>query len=177
MLFSFQLPTLSTDEETPSDIEKIEIYRLKEPRVLPEARNHKRKRKPRRRRRPRSQTKRQSNAAIAATTANSHANTDAEPATNHQTSPQTQTQTAPQTQTQTAAAAHVEEAREIDEAEFKDRSEVIAELDADQIDGYIREGYFYYVENVNLQPESEDLLNWNYYGVKFYNKKGKGSGI
>ena len=33
MIFMFRMPVMNTDQETPADIEKIEIYLLKEPRI------------------------------------------------------------------------------------------------------------------------------------------------
>src|SRR5262245_20635345 len=33
LIFMFEMPVLNTDEQTRADIEKIEIYRLKEPRI------------------------------------------------------------------------------------------------------------------------------------------------
>lgn len=199
MLFSFQLPSTSTDQKTPVDIGKIEIYKLKDPRVLLE---------------PQTQTQTQTQTAPQTPTS-SHAQTQSlfpqtapQTQAQTQTSPQTQTipslfpqaapqtqtqsqtQTAPQTQTQSqsqtqpqtqtqsqTAPAHPEEAREIDPVEFKSRSEKIAELSADQIDAYTREGFFYYTEKVNLQTGSEDLQNWSYYGAKIFNKKGKSAGF
>ena len=95
---------------------------------------------------------------------------------------QTQTQTQSQSQTQTqsqmtqSAPAKEEEAREIEEAEFKKRSELVAEISRDQIDGYIRENVFMITQPISVQEGSEDLQNWFYFGAKVYNKKGKSAG-
>jgi hypothetical protein len=116
-----------------------------------------------------------------------------------QTSPQTsaeniQTQTSPQTQTQTGVQSQFaqsqsqsqtqpqtqkkpEDAREIEEKEFKSRSEKVLEIPGDQIQGYVRDGYFVFVQKLNLQPDSEELKNWSYYASKIYSKKGKSAGF
>jgi len=173
LIFFFQMPILNTDEETPADIEKIEIYRLKEPRIslgetaqtLPTQTQ------------PQTQTQTQSQTQTAQTQTAAAAQTQTSQ-TQTQAQSQTQTQTQTQTQSQMTQSAPVkeEEAREMDGPEFKKRSELIAEIQRDQIEGYLRDNMFLITESVNVQEGSEDLQNWYYYGAKVYNKKGKSAG-
>ena len=99
-----------------------------------------------------------------------------------QTSPQSQTQTGVQSQTAQSQSQtqpqtqKKEDAREIEDKEFKSRSEKVIEIPGDQVQSYIRDGYFVFVQKLNLQPDSEDLKNWNYYASKIYSKKGKSAG-
>ena len=156
LIYSFQLPVLSIDNKTPADINKIEIYRLKDLRIIPET--------------PQTQT------APAQTQSQPQTQTAPQTQTQSQTQPQPQTQTQPQTQQTQTAPAREEMPRAIVEDEFHDRSEKLAEIPKEMIDAYIRDGFFLYTEKLNLAPESEDLKNWFYYVVKLYNKKGKSAG-
>jgi len=161
LIYSFQLPVLNTDNRTPADINKIEIYRLKDLRIIPE---------------PQTQT-------APTQTQTQQSQTQTAPQTQSQPQPQTQTQTGPQTQSrpqtqsQTQPAPAKEEMpRVINEEELHDRSEMVAEIPKEMIDAYLKDGFFFYTEKINLAPESEDLKNWYYYAVKSYNKKGKSAG-
>jgi hypothetical protein len=175
MIFMFQMPVLNTDKETPADIEKIEIYRLKEPRVGMTGTAQTQTQQTQ----AQSQSQPQSQLVIAAQTQTQALQTQTSQ-TQTQSQSQTQTQSQSQTQTQSqmtqSAPAKEEEAREIEGVEFKKRSELVAELTRDQIDGYLRENEFMIVESINVQEGSEDLNNWFYYGAKVYNKKGKTEG-
>jgi hypothetical protein len=97
-----------------------------------------------------------------------------------QTEPQTgiQSQTAQsQSQTQPQTQKKPEDAREIEEKEFKSRSEKVIEIAGDQVQSYVRDGYFVFVQKLNLQTDSEELKNWTYYASKLYSKKGKSAGF
>ena len=194
MIFMFRMPELNTDEETRADIEKIEIYRLKEPRIgAGEAQTQTQPQTQTQTQlmlqtQPQSQTQTQSiviaqtqTQALQPQTSKTQTS-QGQPQSQSQTQAQSQMQTQSQTQTQVqsqmtqSAPAKEEEAREIEGAEFKKRSELVAEITRDQIDGYLRENVFMITEPINVQDGSEDLQNWFYYGARVYNKRGKSAG-
>jgi hypothetical protein len=119
--------------------------------------------------------------AMTQTQAQSQSQPQSQTQTNHTQTGQTQTshsQTQTQTQTQQTQTAPTkeEEARAIEESEFDDRSEKIAELSVDQIDGFMRDKYFIYTEKLNFAADSDDSKFWWFYGAKIYNRKGKAAG-
>jgi hypothetical protein len=173
MIFMFRMPVLNTDEQTQADIEKIEIYLLKEQRIgAGETAQTQTQTQPQTQSQPQTQTQ---------TQIQSQPQSQTQTQTS-QSQPQSQTQTQSQSQTQTqsqmtqSAPAKEEEAREIEEGEFKKRSELVAEISRDQIDGYLRENIFMITQPISVQEGSEDLQNWFYFGAKVYNKKGKSAG-
>lgn len=206
-LYIFQLPTLNTDN-TPTEISKIEIYKLIDPRVIleetqtqtaptqtqPQTQTSQTQTAPQSQTAA-SQTQTQTEALMVLqtvpadpivlqpetqtmpqTTATAGAQTQTQTGQTQSQTTQSQSQTA-QSQTQTQTQKKQEDARTIEEKEFKSRSEQVAEILGDKVEGYIRNGYFMYVQKLNLQPDSEELKNWTYYGAKIYNKKGKSGGF
>jgi hypothetical protein len=187
MIFMFEMPVLNTDEETRADIEKIEIYRLKEQRIgageaqtqtQPQTQTQTQS-QPQTQTQTQSQPQSQTQALVIAQTQTQNLQTQtsqSQPQSQTQTQTQSQSQAQTQSQTTQSAPAKEEEAREIEGAEFKKRSELIAEISRDQIDGYLRDNKFIITEPINVQEGSEDLQNWYYYGAKVYNKRGKSAG-
>ncbi len=161
-LYFFLLPTLNTDN-TPTEISKIEIYKLTDPRVIAEEPTQTAP----------TQTQPQTQSAPTQTQTQDFIQSQTQTQTQSQTA---QTQTSP-SQTQTQTQKKQEDARTIEDKEFKSRSELVAEIPADQVQDYVRDNYFGYAEKLDLQPESEQFKNWSYYGAKIYNKKGKTAGF
>ena len=195
MIFMFRMPISNTDEETQADIEKIEIYMLKELRVgagaaqtqtQPQTQTQTQTQsQPQTQTQPQSQTQillqpqTQTQILVAQTqTQTLQTQTSQSQQQSQSQTQQTQSQSQTQTQSQTtqSAPAKEEEARDIEEAEFKKRSELITEIPRDQIDGYLREGVFMITVPISVQDGSEDLQNWFYFGAKVYNKRGKSAG-
>jgi hypothetical protein len=204
-LYIFQLPTLNTDN-TPTEISKIEIYKLIDPRVMME--ESQTQTAPSQTQTSQTQTQTQTGQTqTSPQTTTAPSQTQTLPQTipalvtiQTQTSPQsalapTQSQTQTQTQTNQSQSAQsqsqtsqsqtsqsqtqkkVEEARAIEEKEFKSRSDQVAEITGDTVQGYVRDGYFIFVQKLDLQPDSEEFKNWTYYTAKLYNKKGKSAGF
>ena len=195
-LYIFQLPTLNTDN-TPAEISKIEIYKLIDPRVVLDETQTQTQTAPTQTQ-SQTQTSPQSQSAPSQTqtqtqtnlvdqivlqpetqtmpqTAAAGAQTQTQTSQTQSQTTQSQSQTA-QSQTQTQTQKKPEDARTVEEKEFKSRSEQVAEIQGDQVEGYIRNGYFIYVQKLNLQLNSEEFKNWTYYGAKIYSKKGKSGG-
>src|SRR5262245_6378264 len=205
-LYLYLLPTLNTDG-TPAEIGKIEIYKLVDPRTMMEATQTQTQTQPQTQTAQTQtaqtqflqtqtaqtptliQTQTFPLPSITAQTQSTE-QTQSAPQTSTvsnqtQTSPQSQTQTQTGIQSQTAQSQSQtqpqtqkkEDAREIEEKEFKSRSEKVIEIPGDQIQNYVRDGYFVFVQKLNLQADSEDLKNWTYYASKIYSKKGKSVGF
>lgn len=178
MIYSFLLPTINTDNKTPAEISKIEIYRLLDPRIVLTQTQSQTQTAPQTQTQSQSQTQTQSQSQ---TQAQSQAQSQSQPQsqTQGQTQPQSQSQPQSQTQAQSqpqTAPAPEENPRKLEDAEFKSRSEKMIEIPGDLVDAYIHDGTFMYTDTINLAADSTDYQNWFYYGAKIYSKKGKAVG-
>jgi hypothetical protein len=188
-LYILQLPTQNTNPKTPLEISKIEVYRLKDPRVQPTQTQPQTQ--------PQTQTVpaqtqpklTQSQPAVESPlpglatqsfptqTQISQTQTGQTQTAQSQTAQsQTRSQTQAQSQTQTQPG-HEEMPHTVPAEDFKSHAEKIAEIPKDMVDAYIRDNYFVFTDKINPAPDSDDSKNWFHYEVKIYNKKGKTGGF
>lgn len=179
-IYFFQIPSISSDYKTPAEIGKMEIYRLKDPRIqMPQTQTAVTQTAPA----TQTQTAPQTQTTPAQTQPAVSAQTQTAPQTQQtQTQPQTQTQqtqtqSQPQAQTQSGPTKPEEEARSMEDKEFEDRADKIVEIAEDSVPAYVRDNYIMLVDKIDTAADAEDFRNWFYYAVKIYNKKGKATGF
>lgn len=178
-IYFFQIPSISSDYKTPAEIGKMEIYRLKDPRIqMTQTQTAATQTAPA----SQTQTAPQTQTTPAQTQPAVSAQTQTAPQTQTQTqtqaqTQQTQTQSQPQSQTQPGLPKPEEDARSMEDKEFEDRADKIVEIAEDSVPAYVRDNYIMLVDKINTAADSEDFRNWFYYAVKIYNKKGKATGF